>query len=758
MDHTVLSTTGSSRGTAYTMSNKVITHAGKTHVAWLDRAHGTYVGTLNHDAGQWGDPVFVGDGKDNHAGAALAMDSGGHLHITYGPHNGPMSYAVSASPNSADAWVHQPVFGGAKSTYPSLICDRQDTLHACYRGALKEERPYSLIYQRKPKGGDWSDPIVLVNPEGPPAYTQYENALHLASDGTIYLSYHIVRAERDDHSKVRGMGFGLMRSKDGGISWAAVSDEPLALPTTPASPCVIEFDESLDVRTGNVVCDAQGNPYFTLHRWEMSVPQTFLYRWRRRRWEAVPLLPEAEKLCGACAMADVAALSISDDDVLYAATVACRRGEAWGGPSTEIVLLTSRDLGETFNAYRASPEDPDTPNWNPSLERQTGHNKVGVPHLLYTHGHKGEGLSPNIDTEIRCVPLREIARQEASVTQAILNGVAFLSDMAFTDGQRDGMRKRIDASRAKFRSLRNVPVGYDIEPPFAFLPGPSDALRRQGRRRKPLTLSDGGSLQRPSSSDELASLPVTALAHLIRTRQVSPVELTRLYLDRCKVHGPRLNCVVTLTEDLALKQARKAEAEIVKGRYRGPLHGIPYGAKDLLATKGIRTTWGATPFEHQIIDRDATVVERLRRAGAVLVAKLSMGALASGPHWFGGTTRNPYDPEQDSSGSSAGPGSATAAGLVGFSIGSETNGSIVSPAHRCGVVGLRPTYGRVSRHGAMALSWTMDKLGPMCRGVEDCAPPCSTRSTARTAGTGPWPTPHSTIHPTVPSRTSASAA
>jgi Asp-tRNA(Asn)/Glu-tRNA(Gln) amidotransferase A subunit family amidase len=214
---------------------------------------------------------------------------------------------------------------------------------------------------------------------------------------------------------------------------------------------------------------------------------------------------------------------------------------------------------------------------------------------------------------------------------------------------------------------------------------------------------------------------VTALAGLVRTRQVSPVELTRLYLERCHTYAPRLHCVVTLTGDLALKQAKKAEAEIVKGRYRGPLHGIPWGAKDLLATKGIRTTWGATPFEGQVIDADATVVERLRRAGAILMAKLSMGALASGPYWFGGTTRNPWNPEQDSSGSSAGPGAATAAGLVGFSIGSETNGSIVSPGHRCGVVGLRPTYGRVSRHGAMALSWTMDKLGPMCRGVEDCA-------------------------------------
>ena len=168
-------------------------------------------------------------------------------------------------------------------------------------------------------------------------------------------------------------------------------------------------------------------------------------------------------------------------------------------------------------------------------------------------------------------------------------------------------------------------------------------------------------------------------------------------------------------------QAKAAEAEIIAGNYRGPLHGIPWGAKDLLATKGIRTTWGATPFKEQTGETDAGVVERLRDAGAVLAAKLSTGALAMGAHWFGGMTRNPWDIDTHSSGSSAGPGAATAAGLVGFSIGSETQGSIVSPSHTCGVAGLRPTYGRVSRYGAMALAWTMDKLGPMCRGVEDCA-------------------------------------
>ncbi len=226
----------------------------------------------------------------------------------------------------------------------------------------------------------------------------------------------------------------------------------------------------------------------------------------------------------------------------------------------------------------------------------------------------------------------------------------------------------------------------------------------------------------PKLSDaDLAFLPVSQLSELVRLRRVSPVELTRLYLERCRKYDPKLHCVITLTEELALSQARQAESEIMKGTYRGPLHGVPWGAKDLLATRGIPTTWGARPYENQTFDYDATVVERLHRAGAVLIAKLSMGELAQGPRWFRDTTRNPWDASRPSSGSSAGSASATAAGLAGFSIGTETLGSIVSPASTCGVTGLRPTFGRVSRHGAMALSWSMDKIGPICRSVADCA-------------------------------------
>jgi Asp-tRNA(Asn)/Glu-tRNA(Gln) amidotransferase A subunit family amidase len=207
----------------------------------------------------------------------------------------------------------------------------------------------------------------------------------------------------------------------------------------------------------------------------------------------------------------------------------------------------------------------------------------------------------------------------------------------------------------------------------------------------------------------------------MRRKKITSTELTRLYLDRLKEYGPKLECVITLTEDLALRQAKRADEEIAAGKYRGPLHGIPYGAKDLFAVRGYRTTWGAAPYVDQMIDDDAAVIEKLEAAGAVLVAKLTLGALAWGDVWYGGMTRNPWNLEEGSSGSSAGSASATAAGLVAFAIGTETWGSIVSPCTRCGVTGLRPTYGRVSRSGAMALSWSMDKIGPICRSVEDCA-------------------------------------
>ena len=226
---------------------------------------------------------------------------------------------------------------------------------------------------------------------------------------------------------------------------------------------------------------------------------------------------------------------------------------------------------------------------------------------------------------------------------------------------------------------------------------------------------------RPSTDEALAFLPVTHLARLVETRQVKPSELTELYLARLAKYDPILHCVVSLTPDLARAQAKEADEEIAAGRYRGPLHGIPFGLKDLFAVRGTRTTWGASPWKDRVIDTDATVYTKLRAAGAILVAKLSTGALAVGAQWFGGLTRNPWNTNEDAAGSSAGPGSATAAGLVAFSIGSDTGGSITAPAERNGLAGLRPTFGRVSRHGGMTLAWTQDTVGPLCRSAEDCA-------------------------------------
>jgi Asp-tRNA(Asn)/Glu-tRNA(Gln) amidotransferase A subunit family amidase len=223
----------------------------------------------------------------------------------------------------------------------------------------------------------------------------------------------------------------------------------------------------------------------------------------------------------------------------------------------------------------------------------------------------------------------------------------------------------------------------------------------------------------PQSDQEIAFAPLTQLSRWIEKRQLSSERLTQIYLGRLERFNPKLRCTITLTRELALAQAKRADEEIAAGNYRGPLHGIPWGAKDLVDTAGIPTTYGAEPFRNRIPTEDAAIVKRLHQAGAVLVAKLSLGALALNDIWFGGQTMNPWLLEEGSSGSSAGPGAATAAGLVGFAIGSETGGSIVGPSMRCGITGLRPTYGRVPRTGAMTLCWSLDKLGPMTRGVED---------------------------------------
>jgi Asp-tRNA(Asn)/Glu-tRNA(Gln) amidotransferase A subunit family amidase len=327
-------------------------------------------------------------------------------------------------------------------------------------------------------------------------------------------------------------------------------------------------------------------------------------------------------------------------------------------------------------------------------------------------------------TNLDAMPLRRgEALQEVPerIKPEMLRVAEQLIGIELTGAQESMAVPGVNRNLVNYESLRKIEIPLDTEPAIAFHPAlPGKKFNVSRAKLKPSKTA----APKFSRIEELAFCPLTQLAELVRTKQVSPVELTQMYLARLKKYGPRLLCVVTLTEELALKQAAEAEREIKRGKYRGPLHGIPCGVKDLFATRGIRTTWGAEPFREQMIDYDATVIERLREAGAVLTAKLSMGALAMGGRWFAGMTRNPWELDETnvgSSGSSAGSASATSAGLVGFSIGTETLGSIVSPSSRCGVTGLRPTYGRVSRYGAMGLSWTMDKIGPICRGVEDCA-------------------------------------
>lgn len=291
--------------------------------------------------------------------------------------------------------------------------------------------------------------------------------------------------------------------------------------------------------------------------------------------------------------------------------------------------------------------------------------------------------------------------------------------LKFNAAERDSLMGGLRNNRENYEGLRELVLTNDIPPAFVFNPVPQGKLF--STETQPPVFSPVITPERPDEMDDLAYLSIAELGSMLKNRVITSTELTKMYLGRLKHFGPQLEAVVTLTEKLALEQAARADKEIAAGNYRGPLHGIPYGAKDLLAAKTYNTTWGAAPYKDQMIDEDATVVRKLEEAGAVLVAKLTLGALAWGDVWFGGKTRNPWNLEQGSSGSSAGPGAATAAGLVAFAIGSETWGSIVSPATRNGVTGLRPTFGRVSRAGAMALSWTMDKLGPMCRTVEDCA-------------------------------------
>jgi Asp-tRNA(Asn)/Glu-tRNA(Gln) amidotransferase A subunit family amidase len=310
---------------------------------------------------------------------------------------------------------------------------------------------------------------------------------------------------------------------------------------------------------------------------------------------------------------------------------------------------------------------------------------------------------------------------ELPITPEHVAAAETIAGVSFTEDERELLVENLNENLDQYRAMREQKIPNARAPASTFDP------RRGGAEIPDVPPSDDGatvslpSVDRPGTDEDLAFASIPELAHLLRTRTVTSVELTELFLDRLRRYDEDLNAVITYTEERALETARRADEQLAAGEWRGPLHGIPYGAKDLLAVEGYKTTWGATPYKDQQIDETATVIRALDEAGAVLVAKLSLGALAWGDVWYDATTKNPWNLDQGSSGSSAGPAAAVAAGCVPFAIGSETLGSIVSPSTRCGVTGHRPTFGAVSRHGAMTLSWTMDKLGPMARSALDCA-------------------------------------
>jgi Asp-tRNA(Asn)/Glu-tRNA(Gln) amidotransferase A subunit family amidase len=318
--------------------------------------------------------------------------------------------------------------------------------------------------------------------------------------------------------------------------------------------------------------------------------------------------------------------------------------------------------------------------------------------------------------------------EDLRITAGMIDEAELLAGVTIEADQKAEMLTLLNSNRKGFDELRALDMPNSVPPAYIFSclpPAHESAEPPPGAElRKPLSISAAPAIagkEVPKDLNQIAFCTARELGELVRRKKVSSLDLTEMYISRLKKYNSVLQFMITLTEERALAQAKEADKEIAAGKYRGILHGLPWGGKDLLAVKGYPTTWGAGGFEDQTFDYDATVVQRLDAAGAVLVAKLSLGALAGGDKWFGGTTKNPWNTEQGSSGSSAGPGSATSAGCVAFSIGSETGGSISGPSTKCGVTGFRPTFGFVPRTGAMTLSWTMDKLGPMCRSVEDCA-------------------------------------
>jgi len=383
IDRTVtLSANGSTRASLYAMSNKILTLGGKTHIAWLDSLSDTMVATYDHATGEVTEPMCVGTGVDNHGRPAMCADSEGYLYIVFGPHHGPFQFARSVRPNDASGWQALPEFGD-RCTYPSLVCDAADTLHIAYRGG---EVPCRLMYQRRPAGGEWTEPRELVSADVESGYTQFGNALTIAPDGSLHMAFHVY-----DMHPAAGKAAGHMLSRDGGDTWTLMDGTELSLPVTPRTPgAMIEFGGGLDLRAGNVVCDAQSRPYFPVVHYK-GRNDLVLWRWREG-WESVSLRPFVEAVTGFIPRFDQPITMTIAGGRLYVAAGIGERGN-WVDPSKEIYLLVSDDLGDSFAVQRISEPDPALPNWGPSLERPVGHNAIDRLFLLWTHGLAGARTS-----------------------------------------------------------------------------------------------------------------------------------------------------------------------------------------------------------------------------------------------------------------------------------------------------------------------------------------------------------------------------
>lgn len=385
-----LSKGGSTRASLYVMSNKILTVGDRTHVAWLDSLSDTMICTYDHVTGELTEPVCVGTGVDNHGGPALCADSEGYLYIVFGPHHGPFQFARSKRPNDASEWEKLPDFG-YRGTYPSLVCDANDTLHIAYRGG---DLPCRVMYQRRPKGGEWTQPRELVSAGVEDGYTQFGNALTIAPDGSLHLAYHVY-----DMHPAGGKAAGHMVSRDGGDTWTLMDGTPLSLPVTPQTAgAMVEQGAELDLRAGNVVCDDKSRPYFPVVHFRES-NDALLWRWRDG-WESVSLRPFVEAVVDFTPQFSSPISATIIGGRLYVAA-GIGRSSGWVNPSIEMYLLVSDDLGDSFEVMRISKPDPAVANWGPNLERPVGHNAIERLFLLWTHGLAGSGCDDPLTTEAK---------------------------------------------------------------------------------------------------------------------------------------------------------------------------------------------------------------------------------------------------------------------------------------------------------------------------------------------------------------------